>query len=99
MRTTLEHKVSAAFREYIARMADAGKVVPMVQMIRIIDTDGYVYVTRFQRKPSRFFITFRRYDSDNYIIASCGIRMYSRLYEKCVDEDIELQFNESMPWL
>lgn len=99
MNTTLESKVSAAYNEYIARMAAAGKVVPMVQMLRIVDSDGYVYVTRYQRTPSRFFVTFKRYDSDVHIIASCGIRMYSRLHDKCINEDIELQFNEAMPWL
>lgn len=99
MKTTLESKVSAAFKEYIARMAAAGKVVPMGQMLRIIDSDGYVYVTRYQRKPSCFFVTFRRYDSDSHIIASCGIRMYARLHDKCVNDDIELQYNEAMPWL
>lgn len=99
MKTTLESKVSAAFKDYIARMASAGKVVPICQLIRIADSDGYVYATRFQRNPSRFFITFRRYDSDSYIIASCGIRMYARLHDKCINEDIDLQFNEAMPWL
>lgn len=98
MKTTLESKVSAAYKEYIARMAAAGKVVPMGQMIRIIDTDGYVCVTRYQKAPSLFFVTFKRYDSDVYIIASCGIRMYARLHDKCINEDIDLQFNEAMPW-
>lgn len=99
MRATLESKVAQAYKEYIARLAAAGKVVPISQMMRIIDTDGYVYVTRFSKKPSRFFVTFRRYDSDSHIIASCGIRMYSRLRDKCINEDIDLQFNEAMPWL
>lgn len=99
MRSTLESKVAQAYREYIARMTAAGKVVPIGQMMRIIDTDGYVYVTRFDKKPSRFFVTFRRYDSDSHIIASCGMQMYNRLHKKCVDEDIELQYNEALPWL
>lgn len=97
--TTLDERVSKAYREYIARMASIGKVVPIVQMLRIIDDDGYVYVTRFSRKPSRFFVTFRRYDSDSHIIASCGLQMFNKLRNKCIDEDIELQYNEAMPWL